>query len=80
MSGFCTWQVQTIGFLSYLKTQGVSGPFLILGPLSTLPNWMNEFKRWCPDISTILYHGNGEERRVMQAGPLNPGGRLGGRV
>lgn len=66
-------QVQTIGFLSYLMTQGVTGPFLILGPLSTLPNWMGEFQRWCPSISTILYHGSPDERRDMQNGPLVPG-------
>ena len=65
--------MQTIGFLALLKHKGIHGPFLVLGPLSTLPNWMGEFGRWCPALRPILYHGNQEERRAMQAGPLQPG-------
>ena len=26
----------------------VTGPHIVLVPKSTLGNWMNEFKRWCP--------------------------------
>lgn len=37
--------VQTIGFLSYLIAKGIKGPFLIVGPLSVIKNWENEFKR-----------------------------------
>lgn len=35
-------QIQTIGFLSHLRTKGVRGPFLVVGPLSTLSNWVSE--------------------------------------
>jgi ATP-dependent DNA helicase len=38
--------VQTIGFLAFLRERGTYGPFLILGPLSTIGNWHNEFKKW----------------------------------
>ena len=61
----CLWillQVQTIGFLSYLYNMGMKGPFMILGPLSTLPNWVSEFERWAPSIPCVMYHGNKQER------------------
>ena len=31
-------------------------------PKSTLGNWCNEFRRWCPSIRVVKFHGNGEER------------------
>lgn len=69
-------QVQTIGFLSYLHyhiSESTRKPFLILGPLSTLPNWMSEFKRWCPSMKAIMYHGDKEKRAELRAGDLAPG-------
>lgn len=39
-----------------------NGPHLIVAPLSTLSNWVNEFKKWAPEIPVLLYHGNPEER------------------
>ena len=54
--------VQTVGFLSHLRSKGVFGPFMIVAPLSTLPNWVSEFKRWTPDFPAILYHGTKLER------------------
>lgn len=38
--------VQTIGLLSHLKANKMHGPFLIVAPLSTLSNWVNEIKRY----------------------------------
>ena len=73
--------MQTIGFLSHLHnviSKAGRKPFLVLGPLSTLPNWMSEFKRWCPTMTAVLYHGNKEKRAEMRAGNLAPGmSRLG---
>jgi ATP-dependent DNA helicase len=37
--------IQCIGLLAYLKSKGVWGPFLIVAPLSTLGNWISEFRR-----------------------------------
>lgn len=59
-------QVQTIGLLSYVKHKGVNGPFLVIGPLSTLTNWVNEFQRFCPDMPALLYHGSPREREVLR--------------
>ena len=66
--------VQTIGFLSHLKSKGVHGPFLVVGPLSTLPNWVAEVERWTPSIGAVLYHGTKEERADLRAARLGPPG------
>jgi ATP-dependent helicase STH1/SNF2 len=31
-----------------------NGPFLIVVPLSTLSNWVNEFNRWAPDVLKVM--------------------------
>ncbi|KAF7828842.1 ATP-dependent DNA helicase DDM1 [Senna tora] len=54
--------IQTIGFLAHLKGKGLDGPYLIIAPLSTLSNWVNEFSRFTPSLTTIIYHGNKTER------------------
>ena len=41
---------------------GVTGPFLVVAPLSTVPNWVNEFKRFAPTVPVVLYHGTANER------------------
>ena len=59
-------QVQTIGFLSHLRGKKINGPFMVVGPLSTLSNWVDEFKRWFPSINVILYHGSKDERQKLR--------------
>ncbi len=59
--------VQTIGFLSHLRHKGVLGPYLVVGPLSTLPNWVSEFERWCPTFPVMLYHGSKTERAALRS-------------
>ncbi|KAG6556402.1 hypothetical protein Mapa_002345 [Marchantia paleacea] len=58
--------VQSIGLLAHLKGKGMHGPFLICAPLSTLNNWVNEFKRWTPALPVILYHGTKDERSELR--------------
>lgn len=58
--------VQTIGFLSHLRQNQINGPFLIVVPLSTLPNWKKEVTRWCPSMGAIVYHGDKNERLEME--------------
>ncbi|XP_014519297.1 ATP-dependent DNA helicase DDM1 [Vigna radiata var. radiata] len=54
--------IQTIGFLSHLKAKGLDGPYMIIAPLSTLSNWVNEISRFAPSLPTIIYHGDKKER------------------
>ncbi|XP_042314372.1 lymphoid-specific helicase-like [Sceloporus undulatus] len=57
--------IQCIATIALMVERGVPGPFLVCGPLSTLPNWMAEFQRFTPKIPIMLYHGNQKERRAM---------------
>ena len=38
--------IQTLAFLAHLYANGVTGPFLIVGPLSTLANWIKECEQY----------------------------------
>jgi ATP-dependent DNA helicase len=58
--------VQCIGFIAHLVENGVKGPYLVVGPLSTLPNWCSEFQRFTPEVPVVLYHGNQEERELLR--------------
>ncbi|XP_061857087.1 lymphoid-specific helicase isoform X2 [Colius striatus] len=57
--------IQCIATIALMVERGVPGPFLVCGPLSTLPNWMSEFKRFTPEIPLMLYHGSQQERRKL---------------
>lgn len=67
---------QVIALVGYLRTRNVRGPFIIAAPLATLPNWINEFHKWLPEMPTLLYHGSKAERTQMRA-ELMPVGALG---
>jgi ATP-dependent DNA helicase len=58
--------------IAHLLTKDVTGPYLIVAPLATLPNWVREFQKWLPQFPVIRYHGTGPEREEMFRGPLNP--------
>ena len=45
--------IQCISLVAYLIEQGISGPFFICGPLSTVPNWVSEFKRFTPKVGIL---------------------------
>lgn len=43
--------IQCIAHIAMMIEKKVTGPFLVVAPLSTLPNWVNEFKRFTPEVS-----------------------------
>eukprot|EP00775_Hariotina_reticulata_P010968 gene10968-11123_t len=60
--------LQTISLVAYLREyRGIKGPHIVIVPKSTLGNWMNEFRRFCPVIKTLKFHGNQEEREAQKA-------------
>ncbi|KTW30617.1 hypothetical protein T552_00333 [Pneumocystis carinii B80] len=67
--------LQTISFLAFLREKGTYGPFLIAAPLSTISNWVSEFKKFSPGIPVLLYHGSKQERselRKSKMGTMHP--------
>eukprot|EP00514_Thraustochytrium_sp_LLF1b_P012886 CAMPEP_0184547034 /NCGR_PEP_ID=MMETSP0199_2-20130426/5316_1 /TAXON_ID=1112570 /ORGANISM="Thraustochytrium sp., Strain LLF1b" /LENGTH=2056 /DNA_ID=CAMNT_0026941483 /DNA_START=405 /DNA_END=6575 /DNA_ORIENTATION=- len=57
---------QTVTYIHRLRhSLGVSGPFLIVAPLATLPHWQREFEAWT-HLNAITYHGSGEGRELMR--------------
>ncbi|MCJ1404514.1 hypothetical protein MMC11_007740 [Xylographa trunciseda] len=58
--------IQTISFLAFLREKQTYGPFLVVAPLSTLSNWIEEFAKWTPSIPTVLYHGSPSERSELR--------------
>jgi len=65
--------IQTIALITYLmEKKGVMGPYLVIVPLSTLSNWMLEFSRWAPSLTTLSYKGTPNQRRAV-AGQIRSG-------
>lgn len=42
--------------------RSIPGPHMVIVPKSTLANWMNEFKKWCPSIRAVCLIGDQEAR------------------
>jgi SNF2 family DNA or RNA helicase len=59
--------IQTISLFAYLiGNKQNDGPFLVVVPLATINNWMNEFASWAPSIRLIVYRGKKSERPMLQ--------------
>lgn len=57
--------VQVIALICHLLEKGIPGPFLVVAPLSTLPNWESEFHRFAPKVPVVLFQGSETERRFL---------------
>lgn len=55
-----------ISYLQSICMDGVVGPFLIVVPLSTIPNWEMEFQNWAPDMHVVTYIGNALARAMIR--------------
>lgn len=59
--------IQTISLITYLiEIKRISGPYLVIVPLSTLTNWTLEFERWAPSVKKIVYKGPPTARKAQQ--------------
>ncbi|CAA3020988.1 ISWI chromatin-remodeling complex ATPase CHR11-like isoform X5 [Olea europaea var. sylvestris] len=59
--------LQTISLLGYLQEfRGITGPHMVVAPKSTLGNWMNEIKRFCPVLRAVKFLGNPDERSYIR--------------
>ena len=58
--------IQTISLIALLREkEGYLGPHLIVAPLSTLSNWIEEFEKWVPGVPVLLYHGDKNQRKQL---------------
>uniref|UniRef100_A0A452IKB3 Chromodomain-helicase-DNA-binding protein 7 n=1 Tax=Gopherus agassizii TaxID=38772 RepID=A0A452IKB3_9SAUR len=57
--------IQSITFLYEIYLKGIHGPFLVIAPLSTIPNWEREFRTWT-ELNVVVYHGSQASRRTIQ--------------
>ncbi|CAL0307234.1 unnamed protein product [Lupinus luteus] len=66
--------LQTISLLGYLhEFRGITGPHMVVAPKSTLGNWMNEIRRFCPILRAVKFLGNPDERRHIRENLLVAG-------
>jgi len=66
--------IQTISLVAFLREyKRMPGPYLIIGPKSTLGNWFREFKKWLPTCRTLKLIATKQEREEILAHHLKPG-------
>ena len=59
--------LQTISLLCHLKEkEGVTGPSLVICPLSVLYSWCNELQKWAPSLKILRFHSSSTEEREAQ--------------
>lgn len=57
--------IQSLTFVNSVWEYGIRGPFLIIAPLSTIPNWQREFEGWT-EMNVIVYHGSQQSKSMLQ--------------
>eukprot|EP00559_Dactyliosolen_fragilissimus_P007188 CAMPEP_0184863292 /NCGR_PEP_ID=MMETSP0580-20130426/10487_1 /TAXON_ID=1118495 /ORGANISM="Dactyliosolen fragilissimus" /LENGTH=797 /DNA_ID=CAMNT_0027361547 /DNA_START=180 /DNA_END=2573 /DNA_ORIENTATION=+ len=63
--------IQVIAMIAHLRSMNVPGPFLVVAPLATLPNWVREIEKWLPSVSVVRFHGNAKEREYFLETSMN---------
>ncbi|KAA1077986.1 hypothetical protein PGT21_025967 [Puccinia graminis f. sp. tritici] len=59
--------IQTISLITWLmENKKQPGPYLVIVPLSTLPNWTLEFEKWAPTVKVVVYKGSPNVRKQLQ--------------
>ncbi|KAM1480261.1 hypothetical protein ACFX2I_027427 [Malus domestica] len=59
--------LQTISLLGYMhEFRGITGPHMVVAPKSTLGNWMNEIRLFCPILRAVKFLGNPDERKHIR--------------
>ena len=60
--------IQTISLITFLiEAKKQPAPYLVIVPLSTLTNWVNEFGKWAPNVSVLVYKGAPPARKALAA-------------
>ncbi|HOE60933.1 MAG TPA: DEAD/DEAH box helicase [Kiritimatiellia bacterium] len=54
--------VQALAFLLHEKDRGERRPVLLAGPMTVLGSWLNEARRFAPELRLLLHHGPGRAK------------------
>ncbi len=58
--------IQSISVVAHMRERGFTKPFMVIGPLSTLPNWEKEFKKWLPSARVFKMWARKELKDEIQ--------------
>ncbi|CAD8141070.1 unnamed protein product [Paramecium pentaurelia] len=59
--------IQAIALLSHISSfKQIWGPFLVIAPSSTLHNWQQEIKKFCPTLKVLPYWGQAQQRKTIR--------------
>ncbi|GMF37014.1 unnamed protein product [Phytophthora fragariaefolia] len=64
--------LQVISFVAALEAinqeqkKSRRSQYLVVAPLSVLPNWMEQFEQFAPSVSTVMYIGPAKDREATQ--------------
>lgn len=59
--------VQSISMLANLtENHNIWGPFLVVTPVSTLHNWVQELQKFVPDFKILPYWGSANDRKTLR--------------
>jgi SNF2 family DNA or RNA helicase len=57
---------KTLQVLTLIKNLALPNPALVLCPRTLIYNWQEEAEKFFPDLKTLVYYGQPEERQVQQ--------------
>ncbi|KAJ3233024.1 hypothetical protein HDU81_002538 [Chytriomyces hyalinus] len=58
--------LQIVAFISALFKEQNQYPFLILAPSITIGHWLDEFRKWAPDMVVVHYTGTKIDRTMIR--------------
>lgn len=59
--------IQAISLLAHIsENKNDWGPFVIIAPSTTLPNWKHEIEKFCPSLRVLPYWGTFSERKALR--------------
>jgi len=67
-----TVQIVALTASVFMEEGDGTRPFLVVVPLSTLPNWRREFAKWAPQLNFLAYEGNQDARKIIRAQEFDP--------